>query len=390
MNYRRPLALATVLAMTLVTAVPAAGSNQSYEFPGPNAYDIEAAPDGSILVAQGTAVHEIRKGHTASVSEIDVTGPVNGLAALGRGVFYATAITVEGGDLAAGHELWRISRGGARMVADIGAFEQTHDPDAFAGPQWKDRRCEEVDGFSAGPQSNPFHLEAVSGGAALIADAAGNTLLSATTGGSVDWAALFTPPVDQNGGWLIRFHRETVDGLVPCYVQPVPTSVAIGNDGDYYVGTLTGSTAHPGFDLHDPVDDIPGVDARGLSAVWRIDAGAGHVVCSEAAPAVGCEKAISGLTSVIDVAFGPDGDLYVLEYDANGWWSAFFSAGPAGSRILRCDPAVDDHRDDCDVVAGELEFLLFVGAITFDKEGNLWILEGNVLPVPTVRHIDLS
>ncbi|MFP3915839.1 MAG: ScyD/ScyE family protein, partial [Actinomycetota bacterium] len=380
------LVLVAVMALTLMALAPAAATDQSYEFPGPNAFDIAAAPGGSVLVAQGSTVHEIRKGTTALVAEIEAMGPINGLATLGRGDFLATT---QSPDRAVEGKLWRVSRGGVRSVADLGAFERAADPDAFEGPGWKDQRCEEVDGFSVGPQTNPFHLEALSGGSALVADAAGNTLLSATTAGRVDWAALFTPPVDANGDWLVRFHQDTSDGPIPCYVQPVPTSVAIAPDGDYYVGTLTGSTADPGANLHDPADDIPGVDARGLSAVWRVDSGARHAVCSEDGSGPGCTKAIAGLTSVIDVAFGPDGSLYVLEYDANGWWAAFGPGGPAGSRLLRCDPAVDQHRDHCDVVAGESELLLFAGAITFDKSGDLWILEGNVLPVPVVRSLHL-
>lgn len=389
MRKRTTLILATAVATMMLALVPAAGADEQgelYEISGP-AFDIETAPDGSLLVAQGTRILEIRKGEVGVVAEVerDNPSPVNGLAANGRGDFFAT---VQGGDAAVGQELLRVSRGVVRQVADIGGFEQLNDPDAFQGPQWKDQRCEDEGPFTQGPQSNPFHLELLNGGTAVIADAAGNTLLTANASGNVDWVAVFTPPVDADGEWLKRFELDTPGGAVPCYVQPVPTSVAIGPNGDYYVGTLTGSTTDVGEDIDDETDDIPGVDARGLSAVWRIDGSSKHVVCSEAEPMAGCEKAISGLTSVIDVAFGPDGHLYILEYDANGWWAAF-ATGPAGSRILRCDLATDHERDDCELVAGESGSMLFVGAMTFDKSGNLWVLEGNIFPTATVRQLDL-
>lgn len=369
---RKPTTLIlTAVATMLVALVPAAGADEQYEFESP-VYDIAAAPDGSILVGEngGDAftVKEIRRGEVGLVAEIDAPTAINGLATIGRGNFFLTTM---GSDLAQDGELWRVSRGSVREVADLAAFELDNDPDAFAGPQWKDQACEAIDGFSAGPQNNPFHLTALSGGTALVADAAGNTLLSATTSGAIDWLALFTPPVDTDGDWLIRwFAGENED--IPCYVQPVPTSVAIGPDGDYFVGELTGATE--GLTL--PI---------GLSRVWRIQAGANNVVCSQTDPAPDCELLIDGLTSVIDLAFGPDGLLYVVEYDANSWIAAFVPVLVAGGNISAYDP---DTGALVRVVASELDF---PSAITFDEWGNLWLLENDDIAgvTPTVRQLDI-
>jgi hypothetical protein len=171
-----------------------------------------------------------------------------------------------------------------------------------------------------------------------------------------------------------------IDGEpVPCYVQPVPTSVAIGPGGDYYVGELTGATED-------------GTLPIGLSRVWRIDSGARNVVCSETDALNGCELLIDGLTSVIDVAFGPDGDLYVVEYDETSWIATFAPAIASGGTIGKYDPATGDLIE---VVASGLEF---PSAITFDEHGNLWVLENNDVPAlappsdkvkPTVRQIKL-
>ncbi|HUG32674.1 MAG TPA: ScyD/ScyE family protein [Acidimicrobiia bacterium] len=369
MRLKKKWHVIVVAVATMLMLVPAAGADEQYTFESP-VYDIAATPAGSILVgenADGTfEVKEIRRGEVGTVIEVDAESAINGLDALGRGNFY---LTTGGTDLAQNGELWRVSRGVAREVADLAAFERNNDPDALAGPQWKDQACEAIDGFSAGPQNNPFHVTALSGGTALVADAAGNTLLSATTSGVIDWRALFTPPVDSNGDWMIRWFA----GDIPCYVQPVPTSVAIGPGGDLYVGELTGA-----------LSEEDGVLPIGLSRVWRIDAGANNVVCSQTDPAPDCELLIDGLTSVIDVAFGPDGLLYVVEYDANSWIAAFASGLAAGGNISAYDP--DSGALVRDVASG----LDFPSAITFDKRGNLWLLENNDTRVimgdpPTVR-----
>lgn len=377
MKKRTTLILGTVVATMLLALVPAAGADEQYEFESP-VYDIAAAPDGSILVGEngGEAftVKEIRKGEVGLVAEIDSESAINGLAAIGRGNFFLTTM---GTDLAQDGELWRVSRGVAREVADLAAFERNNDPDAFAGPQWKDQLCEAIDGFSAGPQNNPFHVTALTGGTALVADAAGNTVLSATTSGAIDWRALFTPPVDANGDWLIRWFAGE-DGDIPCYVQPVPTSVAIGPNGDLYVGELTGTLA---FQQEEGLTSLLPI---GLSRVWKIDAGASHVVCSERPEHAtgGCELFADGFTSIIDLEYGPDGRLYVVEYDEASGLAPFLSIAAEGGTIHACD--LDAN---CEVVASRLEF---PSAITFDKRDNLWLLENNDTgAAPTVRQLDL-
>ena len=326
----------------------------------PAVFDIAAMPDGGILVAQNSSIHEIRRQGIAHVADVPTIpgATVNGLAVTGRGSFFATT---GGPDLAAGTAVWHVSRGGARLVGDIEAFETANDPDAFAGPRWKHQACEEdpFQGFSAGPQSNPYHLTKLSGGTALVGDAAGNTVLSASTNGNVDWVAVLTPPVDGNGDWRFLKTAES-DPSIDCYVQPVPTSVAIGPDGAYYVGELTGAPGVPGW-----------------SRVWRIAPGARHVVC----PSDDCEVVLSGLTSVIDVEFGPDGSLYVVEYDENGWLAVVLGAPLAGGTVNRCDV----EAGTCVAAATGLDL---PAAITFDKRGRLWLLESNII-APTVRRLDL-
>jgi len=365
----------------------------------PAVFDIDATPAGTIVAAENATIKEIRKNGLVELVEVPtIPGvAVNGIEAIGRGNFFATSA---GLDQAEGAGLWRVSPGGARQVGDIEAFETEVDPDANVGPGWKDPACEALPGFTAGPQSNPYHLAVLSGSETLIADAAGNTLLHATTDGRIDTVAVFTPPLDEatddlavlsgsetliadaagntllhattdgridtvavftppldeaTDDWRVLF--ELTDGT-PCYVQPVPTSVDVGPEGAYYVGELTGAPATPG-----------------MSRIWRIESGSRGVTC----PSDACTEVASDLTSILDVEFGPDGFLYVVEMDANGWLAA--TTGDAiGGTVKRCDV----ETGVCTTVEDGLEL---PGAITFDGRGTMWLLESGIV-TPTVRAIE--
>lgn len=340
-------------------------TNSTYSQFSPVAYDLDVAPDGSILVTQNGTVKKIRKGAVTQVAEIPGTlqQPANGIATTGRGSYFLAS---GGLDLAAGAGVWHVNNGGARLIGDIEHFETTNDPDAFEGPQWKNQACEEdpAQGFTAGPQSNPYHLAALTGSTVLVGDAAGNTVLSVKKNGTVDWVALLTPPTDSEGDYRVLKTAEN-DASIDCYVQPVPTSVAIGPDGDYFVGELTGAPAIPGW-----------------SRIWRIQSGAKNVVC----PSSQCTMFADGLTSVIDLTFGPDGMLYALEYDVEGWAVASEKAFDpdedlVGGTLNRFD--IDDGSHTT-LSTG----LPLPSAISFDKWGDLWILENNLV-APTVRKVSL-
>lgn len=324
-------------------------------------YDIASTPDGSIMVGlndgESRKIQLIKNGEIRTVIEIDADSDINGIAPIGTGNAF---VTTAGSDLSQTGALFRVSNGNSRLVADLAAYERKNDPDAHFGIQWKDQLCEAIDGFSPGPQNNPYNVVAISGNTALVADAAGNTVLSATTSGSIDWKAIFTPPVDENGDWIVRWNTENEEGdIIPCYVQPVPTSIAVHEDY-MYVGELTGAVAGEGLPI-------------GLSRVWKIPADANNVTCSEDSGP--CEVLIDGLTSVIDLAIGPDGLLYVVEFDENSWMASFVPGLAAGGTIS----AYDLEGNLVEVVASNLSF---PSAITFDKKGNLWLLENNSIALP--------
>lgn len=131
--------------------------------------------------------------------------------------------------------------------------------------------------------SNPYHMAALPSGL-LVTDSGSNTLLVVASDGSVSNLATFLPR-DMGAGFPS---------------DAVPTGIALGPDGNYYMAQLTG---------------FPFV--QGSANIYKITA-AGDVTV-----------AFSGFTNISDIAFGKDGTLYVLQLDANG----LTTAPPGGSLV---------------------------------------------------------
>ena len=122
---------------------------------------------GSLLVADAGAgivrLHNKDKTElVAALPGISDVAPVN--------PFTQLAIT-GGGPGPSAAKLYRVVRGVVSLVADLGAFEASVNPDA-----------PEIN-------PNPFDLVALPGGAALVADAGGNSLVLVDRHGAIDWIA---------------------------------------------------------------------------------------------------------------------------------------------------------------------------------------------------------
>jgi hypothetical protein len=280
----------TVVGGRVVAAVA------SYDFQGP-VFGLGAAPDGSLLVADaGAGIVELRKGVGSLVAALP---GVTDVAPIGRGDMFA--IRGGGPGLTTG-ALFRVSRGSTRMIADLYAFEAAVNPHPTA-----------VD-------SNPFDVEVLTGGQALVADAGGNTLLVADQRGNVDWVAVFpdalvsTDNIKMLAGCPSPAPFCNLPPMIPA--QAVSTSVAIGPDGAYYVGELKGFPA-----------------PTGESRIWRVEAGTRHAVC----PSVACTVVATGFTSIVDLQFGPDGTLYVVEFDEGSWAAVEIFGTPLGGTVNACD-----------------------------------------------------
>jgi hypothetical protein len=180
---------------------------------------------------------------------------------------------------------------------DVAEYEESHNPDGFV------------------PDSNPYGILAERR-SKVVTDAGGNDLLRISADGEISTIAVFPA----------RPGRPT---------DAVPTSVARGHDGAYYVGELTG---------------VP--FAVGAANIYRVEEGE--------AP----EVHLSGFTAVIDIAFGCDRKtLYVLQHATGPFLSGpgtLIRVAPNGSRALVETPLLtyptsvaiscgddgdDDHRN---------------------------------------------
>ncbi|MDF5757093.1 ScyD/ScyE family protein [Spongiactinospora sp. TRM90649] len=153
------------------------------------------------------------------------------------------------------------SSGAWRRVADLGAYESTADPDGGQPGTTTD--------------SQPYAVLAWRDGA-LVVDAGGNDVLHARRDGRIGAVAVFdTRQVPGPGGEVT--------------MQPVPTAIAQGPDGAFYVGRLTGFP-------------FP----KGEAKVWRL------------VPGRAPEVYAGGFSAIADIAFDARGRLLVLEMFAEG------------------------------------------------------------------------
>lgn len=286
------LAAAVLSGLTLTAVAGANGSSWvtvTDDFAAePALFGLTLARNGSLIAADaGAGPTVIHSNGTTSV--LNALPGVNDVASIGRGDVLAVATAERSA-------LYKVTSTRVNLLADTGAFEAANDP---AG-----------DGIEEG--SNPFDLAHLGGRSTLIADAAGNSLLVADESSNLDWVASFPfkfgVPCPE---WFC-------EGTVPFPVQPVPTSVAVGPDGAYYVGELTGFPGTPG-----------------QSNVWRIEPGTTHAACGSSSK---CKIVGTGFTSIIDLQFGKDGKLYVVELDEASWFAIEPGSpiAPLGGTINRC------------------------------------------------------
>jgi hypothetical protein len=244
-----------------------------------------------------------------------------------------------------GQGLHVISHGKVRKVVNLFEFEAAFNPHTAAPPNL--------------PDSNPYDVHALGPHAALVADAGGNDLLRIDRDGNVKVLAVLPDEVVPTAN--IKSLAGCPESQAPfCALpdaipaQPVSTSIAVDRRGYIYVGELKGFPA-----------------PTGESNIWRISPRANGARCGESPD---CVKVFDGgFTSIIDLAFGPDGLLYVTEFDERSWAAVEIFGTPAGGTISACNV----RTGNCiDVKKG----LPQPSAIAFDKRGALWATQKTLVP----------
>jgi len=319
----------------------ASASLSAEGFAGP-IFGLTTAPNGDILAADTGAGIAESIGNGESQLNFPLPG-VNDVSPIGRGSWWA----VRSGPIGTedvGQALFRVSRGRAKMVVNLFEFEAENNPRDPGLP----------------PESNPFDVQALDGEFALVADAAANDLLRVSSEGQVEVLAIFPNELVSTAN--IKSLLGCPESLDPrCELppmlpaQPVPTSIAVGPDGYYYVGELKGFPA-----------------PTGESRIWRVAPWASWAECGASAD---CTIVFDGgFTSIIDLVFGPEGLLYVVELDEASWFAVEFAQSKLlGGTINACDVG----SLGCGEVAAGLPFPT---AITFGKNGALWSTQFAVIP----------
>jgi hypothetical protein len=203
------------------------------------------------------------------------------------------------------------------LQQDLGAYEAAANPTG-----------DEVD-------SNPYGLLALAG-RQVVADAGGNALNEVAANGQISTLAVFPDRMVEAPDFL----GEPPGTEIP--MDAVPTSVAVGPDGGYYVGQLTG------FPF--PV---------GGANIYRVPAQGGTP-----------EVHAGGFTAIVDIAFGPDGSLYVLEIAKNGLLAAFIANDWTGA-LIRVAP--DGTRSE--IAAG---VLFAPGGVAVGSDGAIYVTNNSI------------
>ena len=305
----RVLIMAIAIAATASLLVPqgaTAGDTTDYEFSSP-LFGLHAAKGGGLLVADaGAGVVKLRGNGSGSLIA-EIPGITDAASRNRRAVYAVTG--------APDNMLYRARHGHVKPIADIGAFEAAVNPDRG-----------EID-------SNAFGVAPLRHGRALVADAAGNSLLMVRRNGSIDWVATLPDQLVPTANlkdlvgcpYPAPENAEFCDLPARIPAQPVATSVAIGPDGAWYVGELKGFPA-----------------PTGKSRVWRIERGTRHAKCGSSPR---CSVVADGFTSIIDLGFGQDGALHVVELDEESWFAVEFGT-PTNGTINSCNVSTGD----CEVV----------------------------------------
>jgi hypothetical protein len=132
--------------------------------------------------------------------------------------------------------------------------------------------------------------------------------------------------------------------------------VAIGPHGEYYVSELKGFPA-----------------PTGRSRIWRIEPGTLHADCATS-PA--CKIVGTGFTSIVDLTFGPDGTLYVVELDEASWAAVEFGVGSLGGTVNACD--ISTSPLTCTAVAQGLS--MPIGLAVDHRGGEVYVGINSLIP----------
>lgn len=219
-----------------------------------------------------------------------------------------------------------------QITADIQAYVNAHpDPTDLNGNP---------------TDSNPYGAAGLDDARVLVTDAANNTLLMVGPVGRVQTIAKFPNEV------ISTANVPGFPGPAAIPAEAVPTSVAVGPDGYWYVGELKGFPFTPG-----------------TSRIWRVAPWARNVTCDPTAKRGACTLFMDGFTSITGLTFGRDGSLYVVEIVKNGVLT-FFAGGNTVGALYRVR-----HGKKTEIAAGRLTL---PADVAVGRDGTLFVTNKSV------------
>jgi hypothetical protein len=288
--------------------------------------------EGRLAIVRPGSVRTLVDGFpVADLGEGELSGVTN-VALVGRG---GQHVTIGGGE---GDEFSTLLRLGNLPGPDVSIADyQVTDPDPL-----------DIDQPPFPEESNPYGIASLGNGKVLVADAAGNDLLLVNRKGKVRTVATF--PLE-----LLGTGHLPIPGLPPALpAEAVPTSVAVGPDGYWYVGELKGFPFTPG-----------------ASNIWRIAPWAHDAVCDDDT-SDGCERWATGFTSITGLDVGDDGTVYVVEIAKGGVFNLFSGGDITGGLF-----AVRAGEAPVELAAGELTAPADVAVA---GDGSLYVTNKSVMP----------
>lgn len=230
---------------------------------------------------------------------------------------------------------------------DISAYEAANNPDGL-----------EIN-------SNPYSL-AIGNGITYVADAGGNDILQVSNTETISLTHLF-PTQSVN----LPFPP-----FAPYPMQAVPTGIVIGPDNNLYIAQFTGFPFPPGG-----------------ASIYRLNSG-------------GVTQFATGFTNLIGLAFGPNGNLFALQYATNylggnfqgsvweitpdGTKTNIFSEGlvsPTGIAVSSDGTIYVANRG---AVAGEGELLALTPVPEPSNQGGIILLGVGLIPLIKRKVQDLT
>ncbi|MFL6240969.1 MAG: ScyD/ScyE family protein [Actinomycetes bacterium] len=194
-------------------------------------------------------------------------------------------------------------------LGNIQQFEFDHDPDG------------------QGPDSDPYGV-ADAGAYQVVADAAGNDLLK-VQGGDVSLLAVL-PQITYTDN-----HGRTQS------LDPVPTCVTQGPDGNFYVGELGGN------------------GKVRKASIWRVT------------PGGSATQLYTGFTAIDGIAFDPQGNLYVTELVKHGFGQA--GQGDFAGALIRIRP----NGNRVELAKGQLAL---PGGLGIGPDGAIYVTTYSLFP----------